>query len=196
MRYLAIHPLSPTYISQPLVRVNDCYFKPHSIWLSSSCWQIYVTSDPWDDCIHINTHSAAAVFMTLRFYLRSQSFLQLISLTCIGRMNLDLKSHFLVWVCVLVVQSGLTFCDSMGYSLPGFSVHGIFQARILKRVAIPFSRGSSQPRDQTQISCIAGRFFTVWAAREAQSFLFSLNIRTACYIIINMSTCYMLSNIL
>ena len=107
-----------------------------------------------------------------------------------------LEVTFSVWVCVLVVQSGLTFCYSMGYSLPGFSVHGIFQARILKRVAIPFSRGSSQPRDQTHISCIVSRFFTVWATREAQSFLFSLNIRTACYIIINMSTCYILSNIL
>ena len=47
-------------------------------------------------------------------------------------------------------------------------VHGIFQARILEWVAVPFSRGSSQPRDQTQVSHIAGRFFTSWATREAQ----------------------------
>ena len=53
------------------------------------------------------------------------------------------------------------------YSPPGSSVHGIFQARILEWVAIPFSRGSSQPRDRTQVSHIAGRFFTVWATREA-----------------------------
>jgi len=44
---------------------------------------------------------------------------------------------------------------------PGSSVHGILQARILEWVAMPFSRGSSQPRDQTQVSCIAGRFFTM-----------------------------------
>ena len=50
---------------------------------------------------------------------------------------------------------------------PGFSVHGILQARILEWVAIPFSRGSYQPRDQTQVSCTAGRFFTIWATREA-----------------------------
>ena len=56
----------------------------------------------------------------------------------------------------------------MGCSLPGSSVRGILQARILEWVAIPFSWGSSQPRDQTQVSCIAGRFFTVWATREAQ----------------------------
>ena len=45
---------------------------------------------------------------------------------------------------------------------------GILQARMLERVAFPFSRGSSQPRDQTQVSCITGIFFTIWATREAQ----------------------------
>ena len=47
-------------------------------------------------------------------------------------------------------------------------VHGILQARILEWVAFPFSMGSSQPRDWTQVSCIAGRFFTSWATKEAQ----------------------------
>ena len=51
-------------------------------------------------------------------------------------------------------------CDAMDCSPPGSSVHGILQARILEWVAIPFSRGSSQPRDRTHVSCIAGRFFT------------------------------------
>ena len=55
----------------------------------------------------------------------------------------------------------------MDCSPPGSSVHGILQARILEWVAISFSRGSSQPRDQTQISCTAGRFLTIWATREA-----------------------------
>ena len=49
--------------------------------------------------------------------------------------------------------------------------HGILQARILEWVAFPFSRGSSQPRNQTRVSCIAGGFFTNWAIREAQSML-------------------------
>ena len=48
-------------------------------------------------------------------------------------------------------------------SLPGSSVHGIFQARVLEWVAISFSRGSSWPRDWTQVSHIAGRHFTIWA---------------------------------
>ena len=52
-------------------------------------------------------------------------------------------------------------------SLPGSSVHRILQARILEWVAIPFSRGSFRPRDQTHVSCIAGRCFTIWAIREA-----------------------------
>ena len=56
----------------------------------------------------------------------------------------------------------------MDCSLPGSSVHGILQARILERVAIPFSRGSSQSRDWIRVSCIAGEFFTVWATSEAQ----------------------------
>ena len=54
-----------------------------------------------------------------------------------------------------------TLCDPMDCSLPGSSVHGILQARILEWVAMPFSRGSSHPRDQTLVSCIAGRFFPI-----------------------------------
>jgi len=63
-------------------------------------------------------------------------------------------------------QSCLTLCDPMDHSLLGSSVHGILQARILEWVAMPFSRGSSQPKDWTWGSCIAGRFFTVWATQE------------------------------
>ena len=58
-------------------------------------------------------------------------------------------------------------CDPMDCGLPGCSVHGIFQARILEWIAISFSRGSSQPRNWTRVSCIAGIFFTNWAMREA-----------------------------
>ena len=61
-----------------------------------------------------------------------------------------------------VAQLCLTLCDPVDYT-----VHGILQARILEWVAVPFSRGSSQPRDRTQVSHIAGRFFTSWATRES-----------------------------
>ena len=64
-------------------------------------------------------------------------------------------------VNVVVMQLSPTPFYPMVCSPPGFSVHGILQARILEWVAMPFSRGSSQSRDQTCVSCIAGRFFTV-----------------------------------
>ena len=75
----------------------------------------------------------------------------------------------LLWASsVLVAQSCPTLCDPMDCSPPGFSVRGILQAqRILDWVAIPFSRGCSRPRDWTQVSRIANRFFTIWATREA-----------------------------
>ena len=63
-----------------------------------------------------------------------------------------------------------TLCDRMDCSLPDSSVHGIFQARIVEWVAISFSRGSSQPRDQTWVSLIAGRCF-IWATREAPNWM-------------------------
>ena len=71
------------------------------------------------------------------------------------------------WFWKLVVHSYPTLCGPMDCSLPGSSILGILQARVLEWVAISFSRGSSWPRDWTQVSCIAGRFFTNWATREA-----------------------------
>ena len=59
-------------------------------------------------------------------------------------------------------QSCPSLCD-----LKDYTVHGILQVRILECVAFPFSLGSSQSRNQIQVSCIAGRFFTNWAMREA-----------------------------
>ena len=65
-------------------------------------------------------------------------------------------SHVLLW-------------DPRDGSLPGFSVHGILQARILAWVAISFSRGCFRPKDRTGVFSIAGRFFTIWATREARN---------------------------
>ena len=77
------------------------------------------------------------------------------------------KKYF-IFSHVCMLSRVWLFCDPMNYSPPSFSVHGIFQARILAWVAISFSRGSFQPRDQTQVSCIADRFFTSWATSKAQ----------------------------
>ena len=65
---------------------------------------------------------------------------------------------------VKVTQWCLALCDPMDYT-----VYGILQARILELVALPFCRGSSQPRDRTQVSHIAGEFFTSWATRKAKN---------------------------
>ena len=74
-------------------------------------------------------------------------------------MHMYLCGHSL---CVKVTQSCLILCNLMNYT-----VHGILQGRILELVAFPFSRGSFQPRDPTQVSHIVGWFFTSWATREA-----------------------------
>ena len=83
---------------------------------------------------------------------------------CMSQFNL------LTWpiaykVKVKFAQSCLTLCDPMNYT-----VHGILQVGILEWGAVPFSRGSSQPRDGTQVSHIAGGFFTIWGTREAQEY--------------------------
>ena len=69
---------------------------------------------------------------------------------------------------LLAAQSCLTLWDPTDCSLPGSPVHGISQARVLEWLAIPFSRGSSQSRDRTQLSCMAGRFFTIWASKDEE----------------------------
>ena len=74
---------------------------------------------------------------------------------------------FGVCVYVLVTQLCLTLCNPMDCSPLGSSVHGILQARILGWVAMPYSRGSSPPSDQTCISSIVGRFFTHWTTWES-----------------------------
>ena len=85
------------------------------------------------------------------------------------------RSYFFIWEIKIKISNRIvawescpTLCDPRDYSLLGSSVHGILQTGILEWVAMPFSRGSSWSRDQTQVSCIAGRFFTIWATRKAQ----------------------------
>ena len=95
-------------------------------------------------------------------------------------MNYDLSMQNIQIISVQHAEQNCTLCcpvrrrcvvsDSVTLDcrLLGSSVRGILQARKLEWVAMPSSRGSSQPRDQSQVSWIAGRFFTIWATREAQ----------------------------
>ena len=99
-----------------------------------------------------------------------------------GVTNFSKQTKLQIWnpwirvdcVCIYVYESESevaqlcpTLCNPMGCSLSGSSVHGIFQATVLEWIAISFSRGSSWPRNQTWVSHVAGRLFTVFATREA-----------------------------
>ena len=99
---------------------------------------------------------------------------------------------FCDYECVcLVTQLCQTLCDPMDCSPPGSSVHGTSQARILEWVAISFSRGSLCPRDQIQVSWIAGVFFNIWATREALLWFYLFLIPQ---IYINIMICKKLNN--
>ena len=81
-----------------------------------------------------------------------------------------------MWKLKWELLSCVRLCNPRDCSPPGASVHGFLQARILGWVAIPFSRGSSQPRDRTWVSSIVGGFFTVCATREAVRYQLTLRL--------------------
>ena len=142
-------PLEERYYKQRLSQSTntDCQTTPFSLSvLGTRCsvsdieWELNVCQmSLWDP-----------PETTLQIYLFNQTLCQA---------QATQRHHLSEWV--KVAQLCLTLCDPMHYI-----VHGILQARILEWVAIPFSRGSSQPRDQTQVSHIVGGFFTSWAIRE------------------------------
>ena len=96
--------------------------------------------------------------------------------TCHACLQLAWRWHFVWQVKVLVTQLCPTLCDPMDCSPPGSSVHGIFQARILEWVAISYSRGYSQPRDQTLslVSLHSRRILYYWATREVSFLIFNV----------------------
>ena len=106
-------------------------------------------------------HGAERIWRSHKWNVWNISLMSLIEL--LSLINITIQE-----VEVLVAQSCQTLCDPMDCSLPGSSVHGILQVRISEWVSISFSRRSFWPWDWTQVACIAGRFFTIWATREAQ----------------------------
>ena len=97
-----------------------------------------------------------------RYYSSSQNFDCLLLLSKIYKNKRKVK-----WS--EIAQSCPTICDPVDCSPPGSSIHGTLQARTREWVAISFSRGSFWPRDRTQVPCIAGRCFNLWATRERLS---------------------------
>ena len=130
-------------------------------------------SSKWDKRYHVPWHNTLKTDTPLLKGYSDQK----------NSLNLSLNG---VGVCsqnILVAQLCPTLCNPMDCSLPGSSVHGILQARILEWVDIPFhSRESSRPRDWTWVSCIACGFFTIWATREApMSGAGEYNLLIRCY---------------
>ena len=105
----------------------------------------------WQSSHHVRWNTEKCYICLISSY----SFLQMPHVFCDTLIILNDK------VKVLVTQLCLTLCNPMDCSPLGSSVHGIFQARILEQVTIPFSRGSSQPGTRTLVSCIAGGYFTI-----------------------------------
>ena len=115
-------------------------------------------------CLYICTHRSHA-YMHVCTTLTQHVYIWTHATACLYHTShLHVCAH--VWWSESESHSLLSLCDPMDNSLPGSSVHGILQAWILEWVAISSFRGSSQPWDWTQVSRIAGRFFTIWATRE------------------------------
>ena len=154
--------------------MNEWIWCLHTKGCVCACWVASVVSDsvhpcglqparllcPWDSLGKNTRVDCHTLFQGI--FPAQGSNLHLMS-TCIGRWVL----YHLRYLGNKVAQSCLTLHDSRDCSLPGSCVHGLFQTRILEWVAMPFSRGSSQPGDRTQVSHMAGGFFTSRATREA-----------------------------
>ena len=115
-------------------------------------------------------HSKVTVTHTFFFSLFSLiSYCKILCIAPCAIQQILVDYLFYIWVCAKPLQSYLTLCNPMDCNPPDSSVHGIFQARILEWVAIPFSRGSSRPRDQTCVSmspALVGSFFTTGTTWE------------------------------
>ena len=135
-------------------------------------------SETWSLCLSLSGlfHSLSRMpfdYVKNRFYIKLSVLLLCV---CVGGAFLCSFIEVKVKAKVKVNQSCLNLCELMDCCLPGSSGHGILQTKMLEWLAILFSRGSSQPRDRTQFSCISDWFFTIWATREAQVRYFMLNV--------------------
>ena len=126
-------------------------------------------SFPSLEAIHCSMSTLTVAFWPAYRFLRRQVMLSGVPVSRLFKNVPVCCNWHSQWLWSEITHSCPTLCDLMDCSLPGSSVHGTFQARGLEWVAISFSRGSSPPRDRTQVSCSIGRRFTVWATREVLS---------------------------
>ena len=136
-------------------------------WLIASvfCSTSWTTNPALQGYLAVHSHGTGVFYLQPHFSI----FLDICYILYKTLSTLREEAIFFACVCLCArwLQWGPTLCKPMDCSLSGSSVHGILQARILEWVAIAFSRGSSQPRDRTQVSRIGGRRFNLWATREA-----------------------------
>ena len=151
--------LSPTGHPSPLSREEASAHHCLILLPVLSPMEIAATSSPWGDVASDPVHWPKSLVTSRprRDTLCGESYIK------------DIPLDFGLSESVLVTQLCPTLWDPMDCSPPGSSVHEIFQSMILEWVAISFSRESSQPRDQTWVSCTEGRFFTNWTTRETDS---------------------------
>ena len=127
-----------------------------------------VNCSPSGSSVHGVFQTRRLEWLTICFSLGSSQTRDQTWVSCIAvRFFTNWATGKVLW-CIIkyvskVAQSCLTLCDPMDFSVPGSSVHGILQTRILEWVAISFSRGSSWPRDWIRVSSIADRRSTIWA---------------------------------
>ena len=141
--------------------IGRVFFLPYFKYIMPQPSVFHVSDEKWDVNLikDLCAWCFVSCFFLAIFKTLSLSFDSLI-IMCLG------VYPVCVCVCVFIPQSCPTLWKTMDRSLQGSSAHGILQTRILEWVAMPSSRGSSQPRDWTQISYIADRFFTIWPSRK------------------------------
>ena len=146
-----IKDLNSDYLA---LEIMHNHFIPHCLWV----W-VPITEE-LTSCTHLFYELEVSSNFTKTLNSGNLSYFSLNINALLNKNNIALflnSTYFLKWKSLCHVQLFNT-------------VHGILQARILEWVAFPFSRGSSQPRDRTQVSCITGRFLTSWATKEAQEY--------------------------
>ena len=127
--------------------------------------QAHSISNPWFGW----SHYWYLIFDFGRWYVSLKMYVNIYVTSLIGQLRKMswYGSKSFDWTLSVKVKTLSHVWLFVTHSLPGFSIHGILQARILEWVSISFSRGSSWPRDRTGVSCIGGRRFNLWATREA-----------------------------